>query len=194
VYVRPPVRPPPPKPTRRRVLLDPGHGGKDPGATSCLGFHEKVVNLAVAREVARGLTARGVDASLTRDDDRFIELNDRAARADKVRADVFVSIHADHCPRPSVRGFSVYVARDAAKPSLDLAAAVVAALARTGMQGRGVRKADFRVLVRTRCPAVLVELGYLSNPRDSVLLADGRFQKRLAAAVADGVAAYLAKR
>ena len=59
------------------------------------------------------------------------------------------------------------------------------------MQDRGVRKADFRVLVRTRCPAVLVELGYLSNPSDSLLLTDGRFQKRLAGAVADGVAAYL---
>ena len=183
----PPPRSVPPK-RRERIVIDPGHGGRDPGTSSRTGEREKHVNLTVAREVARRLKQRGFDVRLTRGDDRFIELNDRAAVSNKLRAARFVSIHADHCPNPAIRGYSVYVSRSASAKSLATAASISRAMRRTGMTERGLRRSDFRVLVRTRCPAVLVELGFMSNSADLALLLDRGCQQRLAEAIAQGIA------
>jgi len=90
------------------IVIDAGHGGKDPGATSSLGFYEKTVNLAVARRVAYLLRQRGVRVEMTRTGDYFIELEDRAAIANRLNADLFVSIHADSSPKSSRRGFTLY--------------------------------------------------------------------------------------
>jgi len=182
--------PPPSAPKRRgRIVIDPGHGGRDPGTSSRTGEREKYVNLAVAREVARRLKGRGFDVRLTRGDDRFMELNDRAAFSNKFRAARFVSIHSDHCPNPAIRGYSVYVSRSASAGSLATAASISRAMRRTGMPERGLRRSNFRVLVRTRCPAVLVELGFMSNSADLAMLLDRGSQQRLAEAIAQGIAA-----
>jgi N-acetylmuramoyl-L-alanine amidase len=173
------------------VVIDPGHGGKDPGATSCLGYHEKDVNLAVAGEVASLLKQRGVRAVLTQSNDRFIELEDRAAISDRYDPELFISIHADSSPSSSTRGFTLYVARSASWSSQQAADAISKSLARTGLESRGIQKADFRVLVLTRNPAVLVELGYLSNSSEARLLRTSSFQTRLAQAIADGISEFL---
>jgi len=120
---------PPSRPVHRRmsgtVVIDAGHGGKDPGATSILGFYEKDVNLSVARQVARLLEQRGLRVKMTRTSDYFVELEDRAAIANNLDADLFVSIHSDSFPKSTRRGFTVYIARSASSSSRRAASAIV---------------------------------------------------------------------
>lgn len=104
---RKPVAKPARKP--RIVVVDPGHGGSDPGAISPHGLYEKTVTLATARELARQLDRSGrYRAVLTRSGDVFVPLRERVARARKQRAELFLSIHADALPDRSMRGLSVY--------------------------------------------------------------------------------------
>lgn len=104
-----PSRPPHRSARSRLVMLDPGHGGIDPGAIGLHGTQEKDITLDIAREVARLLIDRHrVATRLTRSDDRFLALDDRVAAARKAGADLFVSIHADSAPNTKARGLSAY--------------------------------------------------------------------------------------
>lgn len=172
------------------VVIDAGHGGKDPGATSVLGFYEKGINLSVARKVARLLSQRGLRVIMTRSGDNFIELEERAAIANRLRADLFVSIHSDSFPKNTRRGYTIYIARSASSSSRRAANAIARSMSGTGLNSFGVQTAGYHVLTGTRGPAVLVELGYLSNRREAALLRSGSFQNRLAQAVADGISDY----
>jgi N-acetylmuramoyl-L-alanine amidase len=187
---------PPPVPTPRpvpahSVVLDAGHGGRDPGAIGVNGLYEKVVNLSVTVEVAHLLQQRGVRVTMTRTTDRYLTLEQRAAIANRVRPNLFVSIHADSAPNRTARGFTLYVANGASSRSHAAADAIVRTMATTGMHSRKKKKKNIRVLVQTRCPAVLVELGFLSNRQDAALLASAAFRSRLARAVARGICAHL---
>lgn len=113
----PPVQAPPPEPPapsrgspRRRpvVVLDPGHGGEDPGAISPSGLREKDVVLSIARETKKLMEARGYTVYMTRNEDVFIPLGVRVAKARQLRGDLFISIHADAFTNPSARGTGVY--------------------------------------------------------------------------------------
>ncbi|UCD53373.1 MAG: N-acetylmuramoyl-L-alanine amidase [Phycisphaerales bacterium] len=174
----------------RCIVIDAGHGGKDPGATSVLGTREKHINLAVARKVASLLSERGFRVRMTRSSDRFIELEQRAAIANRLRADLFVSIHSDSFPKSSRRGYTMYVARSASQASFRAAGSIARAMSRTGLGSHGTQTADYKVLIRTRGPAVLVEMGYLTNRREAALLKSPSFQTRLAEAIADGISDY----
>ena len=121
----------------------------------------------------------------------FVELNERAAIANSAKVDLFVSIHADSARSRTACGFTVYVARSASRLSLAAADCVRSHLGVIGAPDRGVRRANFRVLVRTSCPAVLVEMGYLSNIREAAKLARSSYQNRIAQAIADGVCDFL---
>ncbi|MBN1507400.1 MAG: N-acetylmuramoyl-L-alanine amidase [Sedimentisphaerales bacterium] len=186
----PAVVPPTHKVGGATVVIDPGHGGKDPG-TTVGGTHEKHIVLRVARQVAALLEQRGVNVVMTRQDDRFIELEDRAQIANRRDTDLFVSIHADSAPDRSISGFTLYVASGASREAHNAARAVSAAMSRAGSDTRGIREADYKVLVQTSCPAILIELGYLSNYADARHLQDSAFQTRLAQAIAAGILDYL---
>lgn len=188
-----PVRPPRrgrPLPVGR-VVLDAGHGGRDPGAIACTGMFEKDVTLPVTHMVRRRLQAGNVRVTLTRADDRFLELDERADIANRAGADLFVSIHADSCPNRRVSGHTLYVARGAGAPCVVAAHCVSRRMQAAGVTSRGVRRANYRVLVRTTCPAVLVELGYLSNPWEARLLASDAHRRAVANALADGILDFL---
>ena len=189
-----PLPTPVPSPSPRRlsgiVVIDPGHGGKDPGATSVLGFYEKGINLSVARKVTRLLEQRGLRVKMTRTSDYYVELEDRAAIANNLNADLFVSIHSDSFPKSSRRGYTIYIARSASSSSRRAASDIVRSMSSTGLNSFGVQTAGYHVLTGTRGPAVLVELGYLSNRREATLLRSSSFQNRLAQAVADGISDY----
>lgn len=188
---RPPVTPPPPEPKKDlagfKLVLDPGHGGKDPGALGPGGYHEKAVNLSVARQVMALLASRGVAVTMTRSGDRFISLEGRAALSNRVKPLLFVSLHSDASKNRRARGFTVYVARKASSASLRVAGHLNAAMAATGLVSRGVQRADFRVLVKTACPAVLLEMGFISNASEAALLTSSAFQIKVARAVASGI-------
>lgn len=183
--------PNPPSVVSGYVVIDPGHGGKDPGATSCLGYYEKHINLAVAREVTDLLQQRGIRVKMTRTGDYYPELEERAAIANRLNADLFVSIHADSSPKSSTRGYTLYIANGASRASQRAANALEAAMSSTGLSSKGVRKGNYHVLVDTNGPAVLVEMGYLSNRYEAGLLRDSAFQGRMAQAIADGITNYL---
>lgn len=101
-----PLRPPAPP---RLIMIDPGHGGHDPGAIGAVGTYEKHVTLDIARELATLLKREhGVGTALTREDDRFLELGERVAIGREAKADLFISIHADSAPNSGARGLSAY--------------------------------------------------------------------------------------
>jgi len=183
------VRPSPAKP-KALVVVDAGHGGHDPGAMSG-GLHEKDINLAVALKIADLLEQRGIGVILTRQQDQFIELEERANTANRRNADLFVSIHSDSNPDRSRQGFTVFVARAASQEAYRAANCIGQAMAAMGSDSHGVREADYKVLINTSGPAVLVEIGYLSNAQDIARLRDSAWQNRLAQAIAGGILTYM---
>lgn len=112
LYPPVPARLPPGVYKIRRIVIDPGHGGKDPGAVGRGGIKEKDVVLDIARRLKRYLEERGIEVILTRNDDRFISLWRRAHLANKKKADLFLSIHANSSRQREARGFEVYYLSD----------------------------------------------------------------------------------
>ncbi|MHC5083729.1 MAG: N-acetylmuramoyl-L-alanine amidase family protein [Planctomycetota bacterium] len=173
------------------VVIDPGHGGKDPGATSYLGYYEKGVNLQISRKVANYLKDAGVTVIMTRNSDSYPELEDRAAIANRNNADLFVSIHCDSIGNRTHKGYTIYIARSASWSSKKAGRILESSLAATGIASKGMRKADYKVLVQTIGPAVLIECGYLTNPTEAANLENGWYQGKIARAIADGIIEYL---
>jgi len=169
------------------VVIDPGHGGRDPGAISYLGHYEKDIVLQISRRLATILQQRGIQVIMTRQGDTFIELEERAAIANQAGANLFVSIHADSHNDRMHQGFTLYIARSASEASRRFGRSFENTLSMTGIPSKGLRTADYRVLVQTSVPAVLVETGFLSSPSEAALLLDGNHQERIAAAIADGI-------
>ncbi len=128
----------------RLVMLDPGHGGHDPGCIGASGTYEKNVVLDIAKEVARQVgKSRGWQVELTRDGDRFIDLKERVRLAQSAKADLFISIHADSAPNKGARGMSAYTLSDTA--SDDFAAAIAQQENVAGGLGLDVSNLDEKV-------------------------------------------------
>ena len=174
------------------ICIDAGHGGRDSGTSGLDGTLEKTVTLDVARRVHDGLEAEGATVVMTRSDDRFVSLETRASMCNKARAGLFVSIHANGFHEPGVRGFEVYYFNGAPSSNgVEAAEAIQAALHDAlETRDRGVRNADFSVLAATQCPAVLVEVGYLTNPEEGARLAQDEYRQRIADALVAAIVAY----
>lgn len=179
-----------------RIMIDPGHGGHDSGAVSPDGLRESEVNLVVGRMLAALFSANGDHvARMTRYVDSFVSLDERCDIANRDAADAFVSIHANSATAPQANGFEVWTspgltAADdlATRIFLALRAALPERRARVDLSdGDPDKEARFAVLVGTRMPAVLIELGFLSNPVESRLLGDLGFLSRSAEAIWSGV-------
>jgi N-acetylmuramoyl-L-alanine amidase len=222
------------------IAIDAGHGGQDPGSHGPDGTREKDVALAIARELARQVDATpGMKAYLTRDSDYFIPLNQRARKASAVKADIFLSIHADAWTSPTAKGAGVFVlsTRGASsqrarwladkenasdiiggvqvrkgdnvltsvlldltqsgnlKASENAASHILDSLADVGnMHKNEIERANLAVLrTSDKMPAMLVETGFISNPAEEAKLRDPAYQRRLAAAILQGVDSYFAR-
>jgi N-acetylmuramoyl-L-alanine amidase len=174
------------------VAIDPGHGGGDPGAIGINGLQEKVVVLSVSTQVAQQLRSKGINAVMTRTSDREIDLPPRVATAARVKADLFVSIHANSISlsRPDINGLETYYY--ASSQGYRLARAIHnRILKNTNTQDRGVRQARFYVLRRTKMPSVLVEIGFVTGARDAARLSSPAQRTQLAEAIAQGIADYI---
>ncbi len=169
------------------IIIDPGHGGKDPGAPGKGPLPEKMVNLKIATRLASILKERGANVISTRTSDRFISLNARAATADRARADLFVSIHSDASQNSAADGSTVYIARNASRQSQKVAQSIVSSLKQAGIKCRGIDRAGFRVLIGHSRPAVLIECGFLSNLAEAKKLATASYQTKVSSAIADGI-------
>lgn len=167
------------------VVLDAGHGGKDPGAKSVLDRNEKEFTLSMVKKVGEILEQEEhLLVMYTRKDDTFVELDDRAAFANEQNAAIFLSIHGNSY-LPHVRGVETYYWRDDSIDMADIIHDYV--LEASGFKDRNVRKNNYRVITKTTMPAVLLEAGYLSNEDEAKLLYDEAFQNKLAKAIADGI-------
>ena len=178
----------------KTVVVDAGHGGKDPG-TLGTGFStmaEKKINLSMATEVARQLKAKGAKVIMTRSGDRFIELEDRAAIADRYRADLFVSLHSNSNPDSSRRGAVIYIARQPSRQSVIAAMKIDQAIRTAGITS-DTDRGDYKVLIRHSRPAVLIECGYLSNYSDCKRLNTSAYRTKIATAIVSGIANYFAR-
>jgi N-acetylmuramoyl-L-alanine amidase len=176
-------------PTKYKVVIDAGHGGEDPGAPSVTGDWEKAFNLAVARKVYKLLERDSrITPFMTRSDDTYIGLYERAGFANDLGADLFISIHANRY-KPEISGVETYYNR---ADSLKLAEVMHKHLLKaTGLPDRDVRKANFVVIRETTMPAVLLECGYLSNGKDAKLLFTESVQNRIAEEIVAGIKEYL---
>lgn len=176
------------------VVLDPGHGGRDPGAIG-FGVAEKTLTLEIGRQIRQSLLAvSDLDVALTREDDAYIAPAKRARWANDLGADCFVSLHVNAFDGRA-SGFESFVSasRDApGSPSLLLQeivhGEVMSSLRGYGVADRGRRRADFQVLALTDMPAVLVELLFIDHRRDHALVCDPTFQKLIADSCASGIA------
>lgn len=169
------------------IVVDAGHGGKDQG--TCSGdILEKDINLAVAEKLAKKLKKGGARVLLTRDEDVKIELNDRAAIANEAEADIFVSIHCNYYEKDTgIKGLECYY-QESSEDGRELAERVTEAFANEDrVVVRGTKTAGYRVLLKTQMPAILVELGYMSNPSECEKLADEDYQELLAEKIAAGI-------
>lgn len=202
VVVQPPVNPsvptPDPPPTtqprvpngRLVVVIDPGHGGPDPGAVGIGGIQEKSIVLDISRQVADLLERQGVQAILTRSDDRDLDLEPRVRMAEQANATVFVSIHANSISmsRPDISGLETYYYDS----GLQLARTIHNSILQgTDVRDRGVRRARFYVLRRTSMPAVLVETGFVTGREDAARLSSPNYRRQMAAAIARGILQYI---
>ena len=175
----------PPPPAAMTIVLDPGHGGSDPGAVFGTRL-EKNDNLRFALAVQRILQERGQRVVMTRSTDVFIPLAERSAISNRNNADIFVSIHRNASTNPAANGVENYVFTNANDTAVLYAFNVLDEIVSVGVQSNGgVIRANFAVLRNTNAPAMLVELGYISNVRDNQLF-DQNFNA-YASAVARGI-------
>jgi N-acetylmuramoyl-L-alanine amidase len=172
------------------VLIDPGHGGKDPGAIGIGGVREKDIILPISQRIAQVLQQNGVQVVMTRNSDYFVSLPGRVQMAERVGADVFVSIHANAIGggRTDVNGLETYYYDN----GLGLARAVHNSILQSvNVRDRRVRRARFYVLRRSSMPSILVETGYLTGREDVSKLQNPAYRNQMADAIARGILQYL---
>ena len=176
---------------RFKVVIDPGHGGPDPGAVGIGGLRETDVVLDVCLQMARLLQARGVQVLMTRTSEVDVDLPPRVALANSSGADLFVSVHANalSMARPDVNGIETFYFEGAGAASRRLAAALQQQMVAIspGTPDRGVRTGRFFVIRRTVMPSALVEMGFLTGELDSRRLADPNYRRRMALALSAGI-------
>lgn len=175
----------------KKIVVDPGHGGNDPGA-SANGLLEKSLTLDICLRLVEKLAAYDAEIILTRDSDTLVDLIKRADIANRAAADFFLSIH---CNAGGGEGFESYTHLDATASTLStgeiIHREVAAFCLERNVADRGMKAADFAVLRLTSMPAVLLELLFVDHPRDAGLLQNEVFLRDLTSAVARGSATAL---
>jgi len=219
------------------IVIDPGHGGKDPGAIGYKKYREKIVVYKISKYLKNILQSRGYKVYMTRYRDKFIKLKYRTKYANRKKADIFVSIHANAVPRRNIKkayGIETYflspsrskrAEKVAAKENssdlgamnsygkksflnflnhrkiiasnklaIDLQRGMLGALNKKykNVKDGGVREGPFWVLVGAQMPAVLVEVGFISNPKEAKRLVNDKYRKTMALGLADGIERYFA--
>ena len=217
----------------RTVVVDAGHGGKDPGAIGPSGVYEKDIVLDIAKKLKKILERKGIKVIMTRDRDEFVSLKDRTVIASKSKADLFISVHANAHDKRSINGVEIYTLRDLdmfekneaqrqenhdalfsqlkmkrndgelkailADLLYDFKQAESLQLARNASKkvshfinakDLGQKSSRFFVLRNTLIPAVLIETGYLTNPKEEKMLKTDAFRQKVAYAIGQSVLEY----
>jgi N-acetylmuramoyl-L-alanine amidase len=190
------------------VMIDPGHGGSDDGASGH-SLKEKNITLDLGQRLAAALQKEQISCVLTRDEDKFVSLPDRVNLANSIPNSIFISLHCNYSDNSTAKGIEVYrcISKSNADgvqvvsalgesfPIADLESELAQALddtttAELREENRGVKQANFFVVRNVEVPAVLVECGFLSNAEDAHRLGDPAYRQRLADALARGLISY----
>lgn len=181
------------------ITLDPGHGGSDPGAIGASGLKEKQITLEISMRVKELLEKEGAKVYMTRTTDKDVygpnasdraELQARVNVAEKYNSDLFISLHINSSVNKSVGGFSSYY-YPKTDNDLKIAKAIQDKFAKNfGVDNLGVRQANFYVVKRCSMPATLLEMCFISNPKEEKLMKSRWFQKKTARLIVEGVENY----
>jgi N-acetylmuramoyl-L-alanine amidase len=172
------------------VVLDPGHGGFDPGAIGVAGTEEKEVNLDVALRLEGLLKQEKVKVVLTRSGDKFVSLRKRWKLANKRRAALFVSLHCNaHTGRNRPEGLETYYWHSQSEELARMVHSKVLLLLK--IKDNDVRVSNFVVVRNTSMPAILVEMGYIDHREEETLLRNSDFRQRMAEALKEGILEYM---
>ncbi|MDH9161774.1 N-acetylmuramoyl-L-alanine amidase [Staphylococcus succinus] len=172
----------------KTIVLDPGHGGSDQGASSNTKKHsrEKVYTLKTAKELKSLLEKEGAVVNMTREADEYVTLEQR-----NIKGDAYISIHNDSLKSAKANGSTVYWYKDNQEA---LAETISATLQKKALlTSKGARQENYQVLRQTDVPAVLLELGYISNPTDEDMITDKLHRHILEKAVVDGLRSYFSE-
>ena len=170
------------------IIVDPGHGGNDRGTTGARGTLEKTVTLKTAELLASKLQAAGATVHLTRESDHYISLQKRVWTSIEKEADAFISLHYDANIDASIAGFTTYYQHQNQKA---FAQTVNHALGSTlTLKNRGAQPADFYVLRENEENAILIELGFLSNPSEELMINSHNFREQASYGIYQGVLNY----
>ncbi len=171
----------------QKIVLDPGHGGSDVGAIRG-DITEKAITLDVSKRVQNILEKKGYKVEMTRDTDKTVSLQDRVAFSEERHPDIFVSIHVNSSEKPEITGIETHYYR---QESMSLAQTVHASLASNiKSKNRGLFKSKFYVINHTTAPAILVEIGFISNAEERAELVSDKRKQATAKAIAEGVENY----
>lgn len=171
----------------KHVVIDPGHGGTDCGALRN-GVNEKDITLDVSKRVEALLKKQGYQVTMTRSTDVFVSLADRVDISEKVSPDIFVSIHVNSSTRPEITGIETHYYH---QESMNLAQTVHASLAsKIKSNNRGLFKSKFYVINHTTSPAILVEIGFISNDNERAQLVSEKRKQDTANAIVEGIKNY----
>ncbi|MFA6418426.1 MAG: N-acetylmuramoyl-L-alanine amidase [Candidatus Margulisiibacteriota bacterium] len=172
----------------KSIIIDPGHGGDDPGATACNGIQEKYLTLATARRVAALLREAGATVYMTRNEDRRSSLSDVTNFANKTRADIFISIHYNSTYSREIAGTETYYYNPVSRRFAEI---MHESLIRgVGRKDRGLRRVRFFTVKHATMPAVLLEPAFLSNNEEADLARSAEFEERIAKSIKKGVELY----
>lgn len=189
IQVTTPKRTKPPAQTSdgKKIVLDPGHGGSDVGAIR-EDITEKSITLDVSNRVRDILEKKGYKVEMTRDTDKTVSLQERVAFSEEKQPDIFISIHVNSSEKPEITGIETHYYR---QESMSLAQTVHAALASNiKSKNRGLFKSKFYVINHTTAPAILVEIGFISNSGERAELVSEKRKQATANAIAEGVENY----
>ena len=194
-----------PIPDRKCVIIDPGHGGIDGGATSCTGVYESVINLEISLRLKDLMHLLGIQTSMTRTTDTSIhtvgdtiaaqkvsDLKNRVQIANESQNAILVSIHQNHFTDDRYSGAQVFYSDS--NESANLAKKLQSTLVQTlnpGSKREAKRGEGIYLLQKTQIPAILVECGFLSNHPEEALLRSDTYQKKLSAVIASVCSTYL---
>ena len=175
------------------VVIDPGHGGADVGATR-EGIYEKDITLEVSKMLEENLKKMGVYTHMTRDRDKTVELSERSDFSNSISPDVFISVHVNSSVKEDIIGVETHWYHPV---SLDFAKKVHSKIASSrniskwDTRDRGLFQSKFYVINHTTAPAILVEIGFISNPAERKELITKKRQEEIAKSLADGIMEYL---
>ncbi|MFC1496945.1 N-acetylmuramoyl-L-alanine amidase [Verrucomicrobiota bacterium] len=202
------------RPDISTIVIDPGHGGNDPGAIGHRKVYEKKVTLDIAKRISKKLNSSGLNVKLTRTNDSALSRAERVTRTKRWRGNLFISIHINWASNKDASGMETYILPGYGFPSTsghpyngkpcsgnkyDAANMALAYYVHKGMlvhskaDDRGIKRARFDVLKNASCPAILVECGFVSNQKEEAKLIDGKYRDSIAEGITQGILTYVSK-